>query len=300
MISHKIDTIMKSTLTLKKRAYASRRVEAVFDDLDASDDDVNEDLETSVQDIEANAGNINDVSIVNDDSNEDIEEVVPESNLDTNESDKKDRHTNKKSKHISTNIGKQRNKPPIRKKNKETRTREFLTESEVKSLQKAANKGKFGLRNSTMIMMAFRHGFRVSELITLKWEQIDLASGQLFVRRLKNGIDATHPLGAAELRALARLKREQGESGGGYVFSSVQGVPMTPSNVRKILDATCDNTDIDMKIHPHMLRHACGHYLANKGQDTRSIQVYMGHANIQNTTLYTDISSDRFKNFFND
>ncbi|CAK0757438.1 Integrase [Gammaproteobacteria bacterium] len=180
------------------------------------------------------------------------------------------------------------------------RSREFLTEAEVNALQKAANAGRCGLRNSTMVMIAFRHGLRVSELTSLKWEQVDPGQGNLFVRRMKNGLNSTHPLHGPELRALGRLKREQGESGAGYVFVGQNFLPMTTGNVRKMIDVATEKAKLDLKVHPHMLRHACGHYLANKGEDTRAIQVYMGHMNIQNTTHYTDLAAGRFKSFFND
>jgi integrase len=189
---------------------------------------------------------------------------------------------------------------PVRRKNKDVRIREFLTESEVDALQNAANTGRFAVRNATMIMMAFRHGLRVTELISLRWEQVDFEQELLYVKRLKNGIDATHPLRVPELVALMQLKGEQNGTGSGYIFTSLLGDTMTTSNFRKMLDVAAAKAKLDLKIHPHMLRHACGHYLANKGEDTRAIQVYMGHANIQNTTHYTELSAGRFKGFFKD
>lgn len=189
---------------------------------------------------------------------------------------------------------------PRRPKNKDVRIREFLTESEVNSIQAASNNGRYGLRNATMVMMAFRHGLRVKELIMLRWEQVDLEQGKLYVKRVKNGIDSVHPLKGSELRALSQLKLERGNSIGGYVFINSSGEHMSTSNVRKMLASASEKAGLDIKVHPHMLRHACGYYLANRGEDTRAIQVYMGHASIQNTTLYTELSSNRFNNFFSD
>ena len=55
---------------------------------------------------------------------------------------------------------------------------------------------------------------------------------------------------------------------------------------------------LEMKAHPHMLRHACGYALANKGHDTRALQAYLGHRNIQHTVRYTELSPTRFKDFW--
>jgi site-specific recombinase XerD len=57
---------------------------------------------------------------------------------------------------------------------------------------------------------------------------------------------------------------------------------------------------IPFPVHPHMLRHACGYYLASKGQDTRAIQAYLGHKNIQHTVRYTELAPGRFNDFWQD
>src|SRR5215472_6968391 len=98
---------------------------------------------------------------------------------------------------------------PVRKPNSEYRTREHLTEPEVKKLIGAAKDNRYGHRDSTMVLMAYRHGLRASEVVDLRWEQVDLKSAVLHVRRVKQGSPATHPLTGDELRALRRLEREQ-------------------------------------------------------------------------------------------
>ena len=108
--------------------------------------------------------------------------------------------------------------PPVRLPNAEYRTREYLTEREVERLMKAAGNNRHGHRDATMILMAFRHGLRASELCSLRWEQADLVHGRLHVNRLKNGMPSVHPLTGIELRALRRLQREQ--KPGRYVFMS--------------------------------------------------------------------------------
>ena len=98
--------------------------------------------------------------------------------------------------------------PPVRLPNSKYRTREYLTEAEVKKLIKAAGENRQGHRDSTMILLAFRHGLRVSELVDLRWVQVDLDNAMLHVRIVKHGTPATHPLTGVELRALRKLQRE--------------------------------------------------------------------------------------------
>lgn len=188
-------------------------------------------------------------------------------------------------------------KPPRKPRNQDRRSREFLTEDEVERVMKAADKGWYGFRDKTMILMAYRHGFRVSELIALRWDQVDLRTGLLTVNRLKKGIRSVHPMGITELQALGRLNvREHGV----HVFTSERGLPMSASNFRKMVARAGVKAGLAFPIHPHMLRHATGYFLANSGQDTRAIQHYLGHKNITHTVRYTELSPDRFKDFWQD
>ena len=187
-----------------------------------------------------------------------------------------------------------------RPKNKDVRAREYLTEDEVDRLMKAANKvGRHGHRDRTMILMAFRHALRVSELVSLKWQQIDLRQGQIHVTRLKGGVDSTHPLRGVELRALRRLQRDY-ESSLQYVFVSERAAPLTPSAFRKILARAGEKAKFAFPVHPHSLRHGTGYFLSSKGYDTRAIQAYMGHKNIQHTVRYTELAPNRFEGFWGD
>jgi type 1 fimbriae regulatory protein FimB/type 1 fimbriae regulatory protein FimE len=189
--------------------------------------------------------------------------------------------------------------PPRRLANRERRTREHLTPQEVDKLIRAVSRvGRYGHRDATLILLAYRHGLRVSELIALRWDQIDLDQGLLYVSRVKNGVPSTHPLRGPELRALRRLRREQGISP--YVLTSERGSAMTDSSVRKIIARAGEQAQLGFPIHPHMLRHACGFKLANEGHDTRAIQHYLGHRNIQHTVRYTELAADRFKRFWSD
>ena len=190
-------------------------------------------------------------------------------------------------------------KLPKRPKNKDVRTREYLTEQEVDLLIGAAKKtGRHGHRDATLILLTYRHGLRVSELVSLRWEQIDLKQGLLHVNRVKNGAPSTHPLRGPEIRALRRLQREYPDTP--YVFVTEGNGPLTTSTVRKLVARAGQKADIAFPIHPHMLRHACGFKLANDGQDTHAVQHYLGHKNIQHTVRYTELSSERFNEFWKD
>jgi len=186
------------------------------------------------------------------------------------------------------------------KSNAAVRSREHLTPQEVDQLVRAAGSvGRYGHRDATLLLLAYRHGLRVSELVSLRWDAVDLKAGLLHVRRLKNGTPSTHPLRGPELRALRRLHREQHDHAG-YVFTSERGGPMTADNVRKMVTRAGELAGLGFPVHPHMLRHACGFKLANDGHDTRAIQHYLGHKNIQHTVRYTELAPTRFKDFWKD
>jgi site-specific recombinase XerD len=188
--------------------------------------------------------------------------------------------------------------PPLRKPNAELRTREHLDEREVERLIEAAKGNRWGHRDSTMILVAYRHGLRASELCDLQWTQVHFTSANLDVRRRKNGAPATHPLTGLELRALRRLKREQNPSP--FVFTSERDAPFSTEGFARLLQRAAKAAGLTIKVHPHMLRHACGYKLANDGRDTRSVQAYLGHKNIQHTVRYTELAPNRFKDFWKD
>lgn len=189
--------------------------------------------------------------------------------------------------------------PPRRVPNLHSRPREYLTANEVEELIKVAKKrGRYGHRDATMILLAYRHGLRVAELCSLRWEQVDFEVGLLHVRRVKHGIPSVHPLRAPELRALRQLQRESKPSP--YLFLTERGSPMTAAGFRKLLTRVAELSSLPFSVHPHMLRHACGYKLVNDGHDTRSIQHYLGHKNIQHTVHYTELAASCFMDFWQD
>jgi len=187
---------------------------------------------------------------------------------------------------------------PKRAKNSELRTREYLTEHEVETLMAAARKNRHGHRDATMILIAFRHGLRASELVDLRWDQVDFNRATLHVRRGKGGTPSVHPLMGSEMRALRRLQRQSEASP--FVFISERGAPFTRAGFARMVERAATVASLKLKVHPHMLRHACGFALANSGHDTRALQAYLGHRNIQHTVRYTELAPDRFKKFWQD
>jgi integrase len=201
------------------------------------------------------------------------------------------------SKTVSSIIVKRTVAMPRRPKNADLRTREYLTDDEVQRLTEAAKANRHGQRDATMILVAYRHGLRASELTDLRWDQVEFTSATLHVRRVKQGTPSTHPILGDELRALRRLQREQ-EQKSPFVFTSERGTPFTVAGFARMVERAGIEAGLGFKAHPHMLRHACGYALANKGHDTRALQAYLGHRNIQHTVRYTELSPTRFKDFW--
>ena len=184
---------------------------------------------------------------------------------------------------------------PLRRCNSELRPREHLTEREIDKLIAAAKGNRWGQRDATMILIAFRHGLRASELCGLQWSDVEFETGTLHLRRAKGGTTATHPLLGDELRALRSLKRDAKSP---FIFVSERGAPFTVSGFAKLVERAGIEAKLPFKVHPHMLRHATGYALANRGVDTRSLQAYLGHRSIQSTVRYTELAPGRFKNIW--
>jgi integrase len=186
---------------------------------------------------------------------------------------------------------------PRRPPNAELRSRRYLTPTEIDQLMAAAKGNRHGHRDATMILICYRHGFRASEICDLRWSQIDLDQARLHVRRVKRGTPSVHPLQGDELRALRRLKRES-PAHSDFVFMTERGGPFTTTGFAFLISRAGVKAGLPFKCHPHMLRHAAGYALANAGHDTRSLQAYLGHKNIQHTVRYTELAANRFDGFW--
>ena len=152
-----------------------------------------------------------------------------------------------------------------------------------------------------MLLLTFRHGLRVSELINVRMSDIDLDTGRLFVRRLKGSLSTSQPLEGDEIRSLRTWLRQRINAAccnSPLVFLSERG-PMTRQAFNYICAEVGKCAGLGIKVHPHMLRHSCGFALANKGRDTRLIQDYLGHRNITHTQIYTRTAAVRFEGLWN-
>jgi integrase len=179
--------------------------------------------------------------------------------------------------------------------NDELRGKRHLSPVEVNQICKTIRKkSRNPDRDELMVLMAFHHGFRVSELTNVKWQHIDLKSGQIAVKRMKNGIDTLHPISdQRELMLLRRIYRKQLKPTAGFVFRNERGSPVSVNGFQKMFGKYSEQA-LGMKWNSHSLRHACGTTLIDKGHDLRTVQVYMGHRNIQNTTVYLHESAKQF------
>ena len=188
---------------------------------------------------------------------------------------------------------------PPRKKSRDESVRDYLRPDEVDAMVQAARtSGRHRVRDAAIILLLFRHGLRTAELVALRWQQVDLKAGYLDVHRVKQGHDSKHPLRGPQLRLLRELQRTYLDSP--YVFVSERKAPLSPRSIREIVARAGKLAGLPFVPHPHQLRHACGYYLASKGHDTRAIQDYLGHKNIQYTVRYTAMAPHRFESFWDD
>ena len=187
-------------------------------------------------------------------------------------------------------------------KNTESQTidhqaKNFLTTSEMKKFLAAARKGRHAVRDYCLMLMAYRHGLRVSELIDIRRNDLDLETGRLFVRRLKGSLSTQQPLEGDELRALRAWLREREtypNASSNYLFLSERGM-LTRQAINYLVAQIGHKASLNFKVTPHSLRHSTGYFLANKGHDTRLIQDYLGHKNITHTVRYTRTAAARFE-----
>ncbi|MCL1064271.1 tyrosine-type recombinase/integrase [Shewanella benthica] len=173
------------------------------------------------------------------------------------------------------------------------RSKDFLTEDEMKHLLLAAKKGRHGPRDHLILLMMYRHGLRVSEAISLKRSDINLAQSRLWVKRLKNGLSVEQPIDGEELRAIKRYLSSRTDMLP-WLFISERQQALTRQSINYMIKTAAKRTSLT-NVHPHMLRHSCGYYLANKGYELRLIQDYLGHRDPKHTVHYTRISSIRFE-----
>ena len=172
------------------------------------------------------------------------------------------------------------------------RKKDFLDSTEMDRLLKAAKKGRYGQRDHLLILMMYRHGLRVSEAISLRKDSINLKTSRLWVERLKGGLSVEHPIEGDELRLIKSYLGTRTDNLP-WLFVSERGY-MTRQAVNYIIARSAKQAKLP-HVHPHMLRHSCGYYLANSKQPDRLIQDYLGHRNPIHTKRYTRIAGTQFE-----
>jgi len=184
-----------------------------------------------------------------------------------------------------------------RKQNGEYRKREHLTETELEKLLAALKDNRHGHRDYLIGLVTFLHGLRVSELIDLRWDDIDFRAGTINIRRLKGSLSGTHYMERDEANGVRRLQREQ-DPKNRYIFINERGQPFSRFGINKMIEAAGEKAGISFPVHPHCLRHTTGTIQANKGTTAWQLQKLMGHASMTNTTKYVAMSPEPLKDIW--
>ena len=158
------------------------------------------------------------------------------------------------------------------------RDRKHLVSAEVDKLLEAAKSRCNAARDRCLVLLMFRHGWRVSEACGLKLAQVDIESRVLHVARLKAGLSTTHLLRGDELRVIKLWLAERAKMklDTDAFFLSARRGPLSRKTAWVMIRDYGKQADLAVAAHPHMLRHACGFALADQGADTRLIQDYLG------------------------
>lgn len=185
--------------------------------------------------------------------------------------------------------------PPRRLTNEEYRDEEHLDEDQVKAVIKAAGEvGRHRDRDRAMVLLAFHHGLRCTELVRMKWERVDLHKEDIWIVRVKGSKSGRHPLLPDDITALEKL--EPADSGWVFKSESKKGTGhVSESGFQKIVERAGERAKLKYPIHPHMLRHSCGFWLRAQRHDLLDIRDWLGHVSVKNTERYAKAGPDRFR-----
>lgn len=182
--------------------------------------------------------------------------------------------------------------------------RRYLSSDEITLLLDSAAKRTTGDRDQCLILMAFLHGYRISELLSLTFSNIDFNSGNIYINRSKSGFSTVQPLLDREFNMLLHWikmrENYKNAQASPYIFISNRGTQLSRKQAYNIVKCAGISAGISIATYPHMLRHACGYALADRGINTRLIQDYLGHRNIRHTVHYTASNAQRFANIWAD
>jgi len=167
-----------------------------------------------------------------------------------------------------------------------------LTSDEVLKVLKAASDNP---RNLAMILLAFRHGMRASEVCNLELKDVDLKNGEITIRRLKGSLKTTQPLAdmqgqplLSEKRVLRAWLAERGDHPSKYVFVSQKSGKMHRSQFYRVFSTAAEKAGLPQdKRHPHCLKHSLGVYLVESNVNLAVIKQALGHKSIASTSIYT-------------
>jgi type 1 fimbriae regulatory protein FimB len=181
------------------------------------------------------------------------------------------------------------------------RTREHLTPEETQKLLDASKATRNPERDYCLLLLMFRHGLRVTEICSLKLSDVDTKEKVVHIKRLKSCASGDHPMFNGESRAVQTwlTKRTKMHPHCNTLFVSERRKQLSRSMVWTMIRNVAEAAGLaDLNIHPHMLRHACGYNLINRGTDVRMVQSFLGHRSIQSTVRYTELAPNRFANLY--
>ncbi len=174
--------------------------------------------------------------------------------------------------------------------------RKFLYEDEVMLLIKSASKTRYPIRDQSIILLTYAHAFRASELCRLEWDHIDFERDKIRVIRQKGGKDFTHSLSLPEKELLLEL-RCINQIQSPFVFITENDRQFERHGLKMLIRRLIKRCDIETHVHMHMLRHAKGVFLREKGVKMEDIGDYLGHRHLSSTQIYTQMAENpHFKN----